>query len=193
MNTKDRLLAVAREQIQRKGYNGFSYADLAEEVGIRKASIHHHFATKADLGREVASQYHLEFMAALEAIENKKKSHRDKLKAYIQLFRKTLEQDHKVCLCIMLAANHETLPDAVRIEVTKFFKDNEIWLEKLLRAGEHGGEFELHSSAKEVAKSILSTLEGAMVIAESMGDGSRLKDVSQWIIRSVEKKQINPI
>ena len=188
MDTKDQLLQTAREQIQLKGYNGFSYADLAKAVGIRKASIHHHFPTKENLGKEVAVQYRHDFMSALRSIENEKLNNTKKLEAYIQLFRQTLEKDHKVCLCIMLAANHESLPHTVRAEVKKFFKDNEAWLTRLLLKGQEAGDFEFSSDAAEIAKSILSALEGAMVIAESMGDPDRLAAITPWILSSVKKR-----
>lgn len=188
MDTKDQLLSAAREQIQRKGYNGFSYADLANAVGIRKASIHHHFPTKANLGKEVAIQYRHDFMTALRFIEAEKTNNFKKLKSYIQLFRKTLEQDHKVCLCIMLAADHETLPENVRAEVKQFFQENEVWLTRLLLQGQEAGEFDLRAGASEMAKSILSALEGAMVIAESLGDPERLGSISRWILSSIEKR-----
>jgi len=187
MDTRSKLLASARDQIQRKGYNGFSYADLADEVGIRKASIHHHFSTKADLGREVAIQYRQDFMAALRSIESGKSNSFKKLEAYIQLFRHTLEKDHKVCLCIMLAAEHEALSDKIKNEVKAFFKENEVWLAQLFFEGQSEGEFTLMSTPAETAKLVLSALEGAMLIAESMDDLTRLESISQWILSSVKK------
>ncbi len=188
MSTKERLLSAAREQIQLKGYNGFSCAYLSHAVGIQKASIHHHFPTKESLVKEVSIQYRHDFMAALRSIEGKKISSIKKLEAYIQLFRKTLEQDRRVCLCIMLAADHEGLPDSVRAEVKVFFQKNEEWLAQLLKEGQEIGDFELNSEPSELAKFILSSLEGAMVIAESMGDSDRLGTIAQWILSNVEKK-----
>ena len=190
METREQILSVALEQIQRKGYNGFSYADIAEAVGIRKASIHHHFATKADLGKEVTVQYRHDFKTTLSSIEGGKVSNIQKLEAYINLFRQTLEQDHKVCLGIMLAATHEILPDGVRTEVKKFFQDNEVWLTRLLRKGQEVGDFEFKADPSEVAISILSVLEGAMVIAESLEDPGRLGAATKWVLSSVEKRQI---
>lgn len=187
MDTRSKLLSSARDQIQRKGYNGFSYADLANEIGIRKASIHHHFSTKADLGREVAIEYRHDFMAALRTIESRKTSNVKKLEAYIQLFRHTLEKDHKVCLCAMLAADHDSLSDLIKMEVKTFFDENETWLTQLLERGQENNEFTLMSSPGETAKLILSALEGAMIIAESMKDTNRLESISQWILSTIKK------
>lgn len=188
MTTKEKILLAAREQIQHKGYNGFSYADLAIAVGIRKASIHHHFPTKAMLAEEVAAKYRHDFMAALQVIETGRTTRIKQLESYIHLFRKTLEEDRKVCLCIMLASNSETLPDAVRMEVRTFFQDNEAWLTRLLTKGQKEGDFELKSEASQISKSIISALEGAMVIAESVGDPSRLLAITHWILSSLEKE-----
>ena len=187
MDTRSKLLASARQQIQRKGYNGFSYADLANDVGIRKASIHHHFSTKSDLGREVAMEYRHDFMAALKSIMARHDSSYKKLEAYIKLFRHTLEKDRKICLCIMLAAEHESLSDPVIKEVSQFFMDNERWLTGLLEKGLAEDEFSFSGAPLDTAKLILSALEGAMVIAESMSDLGRLETVSEWILSTVKK------
>lgn len=186
MDRRTEILQTAREQIQRKGYNGFSYADIANAVGIRKASIHHHFATKADLGKAVAMQYSDDFLAMLDQIAAQDNHVIDKLKAYIELFKTTLERDNKVCLCMMLAADQETLPDTVKGEVAQFFTANEQWLTELLHKGQQDKQIHLSVEAQFAAASIFSALEGAMIIAEPMNDTKRLQAVSDWIVSSLQ-------
>ncbi|MFX7090649.1 TetR/AcrR family transcriptional regulator, partial [Acinetobacter baumannii] len=77
------MLACARTLIIAGGYNGFSYADVAEVVGIRKPSIHHHFASKVDLVRTLVSRYREEAVAGLSALERNIPDPRDQLKAYV--------------------------------------------------------------------------------------------------------------
>src|SRR5579862_1588267 len=56
-STRDRILDIAQRLIQSRGYNAFSFDDLAEELDIRTASIHYHFPTKADLGIALLRRY----------------------------------------------------------------------------------------------------------------------------------------
>ena len=69
--TSDQILASARNFIVAGGYNGFSYADIAGEVGIRKASIHHHFPGKVDLVRAVVVQHRERTEASMTDLESK--------------------------------------------------------------------------------------------------------------------------
>lgn len=186
MDRREQLIQAARGQIQRKGYNGFSYADLADEVGIRKASIHHHFATKADLGCAVANQYRQDFDQALQLINGSQRSALDQLWDYMGLYRKTLLEDHKICLCMMLASDRDALPETIRAEVARFFAANEQWLSQLLTRGQAAGELSLNDTAEHTAMAILATLEGAMVVSQSMNAPQKFDAVCQWLIASLK-------
>ncbi len=189
MDTRAKLLELAQDQMQRKGYNGFSYADLAAALGVCKATIHHHFPTKADLGRTVIAQYRASFTTALADIDKNHNAAQQKLQSYIMLFRDTLEKKHKICLAVMLAAGIESLPESVKEELMLFFHVNDLWLTKTLHAGKINGEFVFSSSAAEAAKIIFSTLSGAMVVAQSMGDLDRLHGVSDWVTTFLDPNQ----
>ncbi|PHR62852.1 MAG: TetR family transcriptional regulator [Robiginitomaculum sp.] len=189
MGTRAKLLELAQDQMQRKGYNGFSYADLAADLGVCKATIHHHFPTKADLGRTVIAQYRAGFTAALADIDENHISAQQRLQSYIMLFRDTLEKKHKICLAVMLAAGIESLPESVKEELTLFFQVNDLWLTDTLQAGKTNGEFVFSSSAAEAAKMIFSALSGAMVVAQSIGDPDRLHTVGDWLATFLSPNQ----
>src|SRR5271168_5491364 len=74
------ILDVAERLAQTRGYNGFSYADIAAELGVTKASLHYHFPSKAELGRALIVRYHGLFGAALDSIDGQTKSPHEKLK-----------------------------------------------------------------------------------------------------------------
>ena len=57
LGTREALIRTAEQLMRTRGYSAFSYADLSESVGIRKASIHHHFPTKEDLGKALVEEY----------------------------------------------------------------------------------------------------------------------------------------
>ncbi len=100
---------MAERLAQTRGYNGFSYADIATEQGVTKASLHYHFPSKADLGHALIGRYRTLFGAALEAIDQRGEGPRARLQRYVGLYNSVLSNE-RMCLCGMLAAEYATLP-----------------------------------------------------------------------------------
>src|SRR5580693_9184454 len=100
--TADRILDAAEALAQTRGFNGFSYAHIAEQLGITKASLHYHFRGKAELGEALIARYADRFASALEEISNSESDARDKLDAYAKLYSGVLDNG-RMCLCGMLA------------------------------------------------------------------------------------------
>ena len=180
--TRDRILDVAQRLIQTRGFSAFSYADIAVEIGIRKASIHHHFATKSALGLALMTRYRVVFSAALAQILEDRPTATARLHAYKQLFSNVLRDDHRLCMCGMLAADFEALSPEVRAEVRAFFDDNEVWLSKVLAEGKRRGDITLRGSALTHARVMLSALEGAMLVARTYRDVGRFDAVAERVI-----------
>lgn len=175
-DTAGRILDVAERLVQVQGWNGFSYADISAELHITKASLHHHFATKVDLGRALIGRYREGFCQALDRIYTSNATSSSMLEQYAQLYTNVLRKD-RMCLCGMLAADFETLPKAMRRGVTDFFDANEVWLTKVLEHGRSKNELAFEGSASDMAKFLVSSLEGAMLVARTFGDLSRFECV----------------
>src|SRR5438045_166348 len=120
------ILDVAEQLVQTRGYNGFSYADIAAELGVTKASLHYHFPSKAALGCALIERYQATFGAALEAIDQQAPKPREKLRQYVELYDSVLRND-RMCLCGMLAAEYTTLPGPMQAGLKGFFDANERW------------------------------------------------------------------
>src|SRR5213078_1119584 len=133
-NTSQRILDVAERLVQTRGYNGFSYADIAEALKVTKASLHYHYRSKADLGRELIERYERNFAAALAAIDADARTAPQKLRRYAALYEGVLRGD-RMCLCGMLAAEWGTLPKPMREPMHHFFDENEKWLVTVLTEG----------------------------------------------------------
>ena len=136
--TATRILDVAERLAQVRGFNGFSYADIAAELGITKAALHYHFATKADLGEALISRYAARFGEALAAIDAGTAAAPAKLQGYAELYADVL-RNQRMCLCGMLAAEYPTLPGAMQASVVSFFDQNEAWLQDVLQQGRADG------------------------------------------------------
>lgn len=165
-NTREAILAAARMSVQAHGYSGLNFRDLAHSVGIKSASIHYHFPSKADLGAAVARRYWEDAQAALEAMLADSPDPRHCLHRYPDLFRQSLERDNRLCLGSFMAAEYQDLPDPVRKEVQTFGDINVAWLSRVLAAATAlTGE----DSARR-ARAIYAAIAGAQLIARSRAD-----------------------
>ena len=182
------IMDVAQEMIQTRGYNGFSYRDIATEIGIKSASIHYHFPGKGQLGRAVAARYCDNFMQALRALEAQYSDDtKALLQGYVELYRSTLMESDRLCLCGMLAGESETVPDEVKTEVMRFFQEQHQWLAKTVQQGLDAGTLLTEKSAEAdvYATTILSTLEGAMFVARGFGDYAQFNIAAQHLLNTL--------
>lgn len=186
-DTRQQLLLAAQRRIQGNGYNGFSFRDLAEEVGIRSASIHYYFPTKSDLAVDLLRTYGL---AVEDVLKRFRQTHRKalaRIHAFIELFTTTLETNGQACLCGMLAAEVNSLPRPVQAELISLIQRWEAWLSEVIREGCESGEFICRKCHKDAARAILASLEGAMLVARAFGDPARLKVAAEMIVTSLLK------
>ena len=181
VGTAQRALDVAQALAQTRGFNGFSYADIALELGMTKASLHYHFPSKAELGSALVARYAERFAGALAAIDASEPTAREALAAYAGLYRRVLEGD-RMCLCGILAAEYRTLQQPMRDAVTGFFDANERWLTGALERGQVDGGVRFAGSARESARLILAGLEGAMLVARAYGDSTRFESAADGLL-----------
>ncbi|MBI3649317.1 MAG: TetR/AcrR family transcriptional regulator [Actinobacteria bacterium] len=182
-DTTSDILDIAERLVQTRGFNGFSYADVASELSVTKASLHYHFPGKAELGEALISRYTGRFADALAEVDARGGDPRDKLDAYAGLYADVL-RGQRMCLCGMLAAEYETLPGSMREAVIHFFDVNEAWLGRVLAQGRREGKLTFSGSAKEAARLIVGGLEGAMLVARAQGDTARFRATAERLVAS---------
>ena len=179
--TAAQILDAAEGLVQERGFNGFSYADVAQELGVTKAALHYHFASKAELGDALIDRYAERFLAALSALDDDGSDALEKLRAYAQLYADVFRDD-RMCLCGMLAADYATLPEPMRQRVVRFFDDNEVWLSRVLEDGRKAGTIRFDGPARPVARTLIGGLEGAMLVARPYHDLKRFRDAAALLI-----------
>jgi TetR/AcrR family transcriptional repressor of nem operon len=176
-------LDVAERLAQTRGFNGFSYADIAAELKVTKASLHYHFPIKTDLGCALIERYGQRFGAALGQIDASGRPALRQLESYVQLYTDVL-QGGRLCLCGMLAAEFMTLAEPMQRALRGFFNDNEAWLARLMESGRQAGELSFDGPAAEAANALTSALEGAMLLARSYGDPARFVTAADRLLRA---------
>jgi TetR/AcrR family transcriptional regulator, transcriptional repressor for nem operon len=172
--TAARILDIAEQLVQVRGFNAFSYADIAAQLTITKAALHYHFTGKAELGEALIARYAARFAESLAAIDTRATTAPAKLDAYAGLYLDVL-RNRRMCLCGMLAAEYQTLPAAMQGAVIQFFDQNETWLQGVLEQGQQEGTLQFAGSARDTARMIVSGLEGAMLVARPYGDIARFQ------------------
>lgn len=158
MTTEERLLKAAEDRIRSGGYNGFSFRDIARDTGLTNAGVHHYFPTKETLVARVAEDYAKRFLDALGAAPPQ-----DRARRLHQLFAQSLEQDGRMCLCGLLAAESNALPDSVARAAADFFTGIADLLEE---------SFPHVPDPRGAALAWLAQLEGAVLLAQSLADPS---------------------
>jgi TetR/AcrR family transcriptional repressor of nem operon len=184
LDTSQRILDVAERLVQTRGFNGFSYADIAHALKVTKASLHYHFPAKADLGARLIERYERNFLAALKAIDAQGKDGRDKLRRYAAIYEDVV-RDNRMCLCGMLAAEFGTLPKPMREDMRHFFDENERWLVGVLEQGRKDKSLRFAGPPSEAAQTLIGALEGAMMIARSYGEVARFTAVKDRVLKDL--------
>ncbi len=180
-HTSQQIMDIAQRLVQTRGFNAFSYADIASALSVSKASLHYHFASKADLGVRLIERYEDSFERALGAIDLEGGGAAAKIRRYVGLYSQVLA-DERMCLCGMLAAEFVTLPKTMQTALDSYFKLNERWLVGVLEEGRASGSLRFAGPAAEAAQFIIGSLEGSMMLARSHGGMARFDAAARHLL-----------
>ena len=176
---REEILDVAEALIRHVGFNGFSTRDVASAVGIKSASVHYHFPTKADMGAAVTERYTDRFLDKLGDPGRFKDGPWEVVALYVNMFRETLTRDHKLCLCAVLGAEIGGLPLEVGSHTRVFFDRNLAWLKKALA----GSSKMSVSEARAFAVHMLAALEGGMILGKALDEENVFENVATMLNR----------
>lgn len=191
--TMSSTLDIAQEFLETRGYNAFSINDFADRVGIRTSSIHYYFPTKADLCRALISRRRRCVALALAEIDLQAKDPRKKLERFISLFQSTIEAGNRMYPFGMLAADSETLGPGNCEDLRESFDDLENRLKRALIEASKAGVIVFSGSARKQAQLILSTLEGAMLVARTYKDPARFEGIAACLLDKYKKSRHCPV
>ncbi|MDR5736692.1 MULTISPECIES: TetR/AcrR family transcriptional regulator [unclassified Caballeronia] len=179
---RESLLDHAQTIMMTRGYNGFSYRDLSELVGVKTSSIHYYFPTKEDLALEAVNAYSADVMSSIYAIDSSAPAEK-KLDRYTRLFGRIIGDGKQICLCGMLASDIESLPESVRHAVQAFFRANENWLAKVLAEGEAQGTLDAHGKPETTARALYAAFQGSLLTCRLFQTRARLEEVAGTVRR----------
>ncbi|SFS63136.1 TetR/AcrR family transcriptional regulator [Paenibacillus sp. BC26] len=181
-NTAEAILDAAESMVMESGFNGFSYAHIAEKVGIRTASIHYHYPSKEDLGEALIKRYRESFHAFIARVDGEMPNSYDKLLKFIELYRSGPADNYRTCLGVMLSTDLTSLSERARNGVAEFFDINLNWLTKVLENGRQEGSLRYEGAAITQAHTLFAAVQGAQLIARSFKDIQRYDRIAEGIL-----------
>lgn len=185
-NTSQDILNCAHSLIVLGGYNGFSYADISKVVGVRNATIHHHFPSKSNLVRELVVKHRGEVQLGMAELERNVPEPAGQLRAYIQYWQSCIgDNSIPFCVCALLATELPMLPDEVAAEVRTHFRILSDWVATVLERGVEQGSIRLTTPAKVEAEVFMATVHGAMLSARAYGDPKIFGVVTQPLLTRI--------
>jgi TetR/AcrR family transcriptional repressor of nem operon len=185
-STSQQIVGEAYRLIMTRGYNGFSYADIAAAIGIRKASVHHHFAGKSDLAIAVVEQSRAIIRGQLERLAEVEPDASAALRDYARYWERCILDDSApFCVAAILAAELPSLPDNLAAAVRAHFAELTDWLTRILTLGVRQGNVALVRSPAEEADAFISAIYGAMLSARAFGEPERFAAIVETLLSRV--------
>jgi len=168
-NTQRTILDLAESFLQEKGFNGFSYAHIAAELGVKNAAIHYHFPTKEALGCAVIKRYRDRFQLWINNARVKDLSPQEKLDWFFSIYTNMRADSGKICLAGSLETEFNSIPDPLREQTKALTRELLSWLQATLNEGKEAGVFQFNGDPANKAALILSSVQGALQMARALG------------------------
>jgi TetR/AcrR family transcriptional regulator, transcriptional repressor for nem operon len=188
--TAERILQTARTLISDLGYSAFSYADIAEAVQIRKASIHHHFPTKASLVIAVLKAHRERLLEGTQLLSQNINDPQARLHAYVQYWEGCIrDKNQPFCIAALLAAELPSLPEEVRFEVQQHFLALNGWIRETLEEGIRKRTLKLQGTLEDEAQTFMATIHGAMLSARALGSCDVFQTVTTSALQRISTRK----
>jgi TetR/AcrR family transcriptional repressor of nem operon len=189
IQTKTKILDTAQDLIQRRGMNAMSFQDISNQVGIRKPSIHHHFATKDALVKALLERYVQDFDETVARILSSKESGHRKLGRFCSLFLQTLQAGghDRGCLCGMLLLELASLEDAALALLRRFLRSNAGRISVMIQEGIRDGSIVVRGDVAATSRLVLAALEGGLTIARCEGGPRQFAEDIQQLLMLLKK------
>ena len=172
VTTREQLLTVAADLLQRVGYASFSFRDLAEAVGIRAASVHYHFPTKADLGVALVDWFRAQSDPQMAALCQAYPNVRERLLALAEQVAEHTCTNGKSCPINLLLSEFSVLPENLQIKVRAWVDDCLAGMAAWLDQGRQAGELKFPGDAIYQARLVWSVIEHGTQLSRTQADQS---------------------
>jgi TetR/AcrR family transcriptional repressor of nem operon len=169
MSTREHILDAAQDLIQTRSFHGFSFQDVADRVGIRKASLYHHFDSKDAVALAVLERSADWVRTQLTKVDGEDPAAR--LERYFEMFRDIHGKGERMCPGGSFASVFGGVSSSVQSTLHRFTKLHLDLLESIIREGVERGQFQIKDQRpRDVAMQIVAGVQGALMIGRLTGD-----------------------
>ena len=169
-NAKEQIIKTTRNKLHTKSYNSISYKEISDELGIKKASLYHHFPSKEELGLVTLQNYRAHINNLIKKTDEYTNDPWIKLKGYLRYFSQLRENEDKICIGGVLTVEYNTLPESIQKELKGLFEDHFTWLVKILKDGKEKNIFFFDEDPYDVAIGIEAKIQGALILSRLLGN-----------------------
>ena len=169
-SNKEKLLTDGLQLVHQRGFGATSVRDITQAAGVPQGSFTNHFASKEAFGLEILERYREMTSAAVRVtLRNDRLPPLRRLRAWIsaQLEYLRKEDMRRGCLYGNLSAEASEASDAIRFRVASVFAENQASVAYCLEAAIAAGELAPNTEVQELAGFIVSSLQGAILVAKS--------------------------
>lgn len=186
-NTAVQIRETAHDLIAERGYFGFSYADIAEAVGIRKASIHHHFPSKVDLVVATLKEYRAKLVEGTGGLDREVADPMQRIRMYVQHWAECVKSNNRpICIAALLSAELPALPEEIQAEVRLHFQYLVSWVRTTFEEGTGRGRIRLRDSAEVEAQAFVALVHGAMISARALGSSEIFHSITESALERLQ-------
>ncbi|SCC06691.1 transcriptional regulator, TetR family [Chitinophaga costaii] len=180
-STKQKIIDLADELIRTRGYNAFSYADIAAQLHIKNAAIHYHFPIKADLGISVLEHE----MAAMRAAWQQWAAlpEDEQLQKFMHTFG-IKSKEAKICLMGSLTPDYITFTAAMQEKVEQMCAEIIQWLTQVLQRGREKKRVMYEGRPYDRALLVIASLQSSLLLSRVMG-AQAFGQISQQLLQDL--------
>lgn len=184
--TRREAIEEGRSLLQKLGFNGFSFQDIANSIGIKKPSLYAHFSSKEDLGLEMIAHYRNDFVSWAE--RHKGDPILEQIEGLFRIFNRFAKDQNKMCPLTVLSAEYETLPQSMQRALSEMTRMQEAWLVDLIQRGISAGHFRADIEPIQTAQIIQALGFGVQHLSRIHQDTDRILAVKAQIRHLLEKR-----
>ncbi|WP_292464422.1 TetR/AcrR family transcriptional regulator [Methanolobus sp.] len=175
--TNQQILRYARLFLQCGGYNGFSYKNISQQLGIKNASIHHYYPKKEDLVAALLEERRNYLAMSIAQMVESKKSAREQLQYYFDYALQEFDEGKCICPPGSVIIDFQELPEKVKNQDILLLDDILEWLANVLQNGLEQGEFKFLDTVESHSEMIVETLMGARLLSSIKGRKTLVRSI----------------
>lgn len=184
-DTREQILHKAEHLVRTRGYTGFSYADLAQHMGMTKASVHYHFPAKEDLLLAILNRCTSSCRENMAAIRLTEPNAAARLRAYARVYLASV-QDGRLTACAALSAERAALPPSAHPLLRDFLQLQLDWVASVLEEGRRDGTLILRFPVRQTATVVFSAIEGGTILGWGMARESHVLTAFEAVLSMME-------